>query len=248
MALCLALKRADKEIPLDIEVSPKPVLDVITKGAVGQEDQGFDAAENKTILKNALSSLRARKATTRVKLVKKDERTARHDQALKLAREAASKPISNEINENIQVKLTAPGAKLSKMTQALAYRHIKRRKLAKKAPRQRTVQMVEKIKAQIEELFGFIPTDKLIWRAVRNRDFSKKTQNFLWRNGHDAYMVGDKWLRKNFQNEVQERAYCQYCNGKLESMEHIMTECEAPGQDLIWSLAEKLWKKKKSAD
>uniref|UniRef100_A0A0W0FRJ7 Uncharacterized protein n=1 Tax=Moniliophthora roreri TaxID=221103 RepID=A0A0W0FRJ7_MONRR len=138
----------------------------------------------------------------------------------------------------------APGAKLAKMTQSLAYKHIRQRKQAKQTPRRRTVEMIEKIKLQIEELFGFTPTEKAIWRALRNRDYSKKAQQFLWKNAHDTYMVGDKWLRGNFSEELKERAQCAYCQGKIESMEHILTECEAPGQSKIWDLTKDLWERK----
>jgi hypothetical protein len=59
---------------------------------------------------------------------------------------------------------------------------------------------------------------------------------------HDAYMVGSNWLRPGFAPEYQERSECKSCH-KTETMEHILTECEAPGQKEIWALAEAMWSK-----
>jgi hypothetical protein len=61
-------------------------------------------------------------------------------------------------------------------------------------------------------------------------------------------MVGDKWQRPCFDDkpELRARAECSHpdCCSSLESMEHILTFCEAPGQKLIWSLVRELFTKK----
>ena len=57
---------------------------------------------------------------------------------------------------------------------------------------------------------------------------------------HDAYMIGTNWLRPGFAEEFQERSECRSCR-ELESMEHVLTQCEIPGQAEIWKLAKELW-------
>ena len=84
---------------------------------------------------------------------------------------------------------------------------------------------------------------KSLWKAIRHKDISKEARYFLWMTFHDAYMVGSNWLRPGYVPEYQERSECKQCH-KTESMEHILTECNAPGQAVIWSLAEEMWKKR----
>jgi ribonuclease HI len=42
---------------------------------------------------------------------------------------------------------------------------------------------------------------------------------------------------------MKERAECQHC-GTIESMEHILSQCEIPGQKEVWDLAKELWTKR----
>jgi len=60
---------------------------------------------------------------------------------------------------------------------------------------------------------------------------------------HDAYMIGANWLKPGFAPEFQERSKCQVCH-TTESMDHILTKCQANGQAHVWQLAKKLWHKK----
>ncbi len=66
----------------------------------------------------------------------------------------------------------------------------------------------------------------------------------MWKLIHDAQMVGDKWLRDNMPPELRERAYCKHCKDEVESMEHILFQCNAVGQELVWELTEALWNKR----
>lgn len=53
-------------------------------------------------------------------------------------------------------------------------------------------------------------------------------------------MCGDFWI--NIPN-AQVRGMCQRCE-KMESLEHIFTECHDSTQATIWQLAEELWNRK----
>ncbi|KAJ7891694.1 hypothetical protein B0H14DRAFT_2560741 [Mycena olivaceomarginata] len=59
---------------------------------------------------------------------------------------------------------------------------------------------------------------------------------------HDAYYAGTHWLREGTSPEMQERGICKHCDVP-ETMEHILSQCEAPGQKEIWELAKELWLK-----
>jgi ribonuclease HI len=42
---------------------------------------------------------------------------------------------------------------------------------------------------------------------------------------------------------MKERVECQHC-GTIESMEHMLSQCEIPGQKEVWDLAKELWTKR----
>ena len=105
------------------------------------------------------------------------------------------------------------------------------------------METIEKVCERAEEIHGKTLNEAKIWKGTRHRDLARTTRYFLWMTMHDAYMVGDKWLRPSFTAEFQERSECRHCR-KTETMEHILTECEAPGQSEIWALARELWEKR----
>jgi hypothetical protein len=96
---------------------------------------------------------------------------------------------------------------------------------------------------EIEDDFGRHISEQATWKAIRHKDFTKETHTFLWNVAHDAFMVGNKWLRDSFPDEIQQRANCSTC-GAEDSMEHILTQCSAPGQEEIWELARDIWEKR----
>ncbi|KAJ3716678.1 hypothetical protein C8R42DRAFT_588198 [Lentinula raphanica] len=59
---------------------------------------------------------------------------------------------------------------------------------------------------------------------------------------HDAYKVGTYWDQIP---GYEQRANCQHCRVP-ETLEHILLECECPGQNEIWEAAGELWKKQKT--
>jgi ribonuclease HI len=54
---------------------------------------------------------------------------------------------------------------------------------------------------------------------------------------HNGYKVGDHW--KKIEG-FEDRENCKKC-GILETMEHILTKCDAPGQSQIWDLVSGVW-------
>ncbi|KAJ7441651.1 hypothetical protein B0H11DRAFT_1749626, partial [Mycena galericulata] len=66
---------------------------------------------------------------------------------------------------------------------------------------------------------------------------------FLWMMTHDTYMVRTYWLRESTDLEKRIQSECQHC-GKIDSTEHILTQCEIPGQKVIAALAKERWTKR----
>jgi hypothetical protein len=103
--------------------------------------------------------------------------------------------------------------------------------------------MMDKIKNEVEDATGKMPSEDQIWKAIQHKDFSRNARYFLWMAAHNAYRVGTYWLKDFFQEETQDRCKCPHC-GVPETMDHILTQCETPGQKEIWELVGKLWTQK----
>ena len=85
-----------------------------------------------------------------------------------------------------------------------------------------------------KERWGIFPTDHAIWQSIRQLVIDRKIRAFLYRVIHDTNKIGQYWERiPNYEH----RSRCQKCDGTTESLEHIMTECEASGQKQVWKLA-----------
>ncbi|KAH9911114.1 uncharacterized protein B0H18DRAFT_893532, partial [Fomitopsis serialis] len=65
---------------------------------------------------------------------------------------------------------------------------------------------------------------------------------FLWKVTHNGLKVGPYWMKIH---GYEERAQCQRC-GAVESVQHILFECLATGQAMIWDLVCAVWAKKRA--
>lgn len=66
----------------------------------------------------------------------------------------------------------------------------------------------------------------------------------MWMTLHGGYKVGDHWT--NIPGH-EDKATCKKCL-VTETMDHIMTKCDAPGRVEVWDLASELWKLKTGED
>ncbi|KAJ7705112.1 hypothetical protein B0H16DRAFT_1827601 [Mycena metata] len=55
---------------------------------------------------------------------------------------------------------------------------------------------------------------------------------------HEGYKVGKHWAKIEGH---EFKGICSHC-GIAESMEHILTKCDVPGQERVWEMASELWK------
>ncbi|KAJ3805258.1 hypothetical protein F5876DRAFT_91579 [Lentinula aff. lateritia] len=119
--------------------------------------------------------------------------------------------------------------------------------------------MEGQLKEEADEINLDIPPDFIRWKKMETKTYrnalncraticglerakiylGKKICAFLWMLLHDGYKVGEYWEKiPGYEN----RAKCAHCQ-TTESMEHILTDCQAPGQKEIWDLTRKLWGK-----
>ncbi|KAJ7876991.1 hypothetical protein B0H13DRAFT_1893459 [Mycena leptocephala] len=99
---------------------------------------------------------------------------------------------------------------------------------------------LDTVRKLMVESFDKYVSGREIWMATRGRDILPRTAQFLWKSLHNAHKVGHYWTHIP---ECEERAICQTC-GIEEDLEHILTKCESPGQELVWREVRNIWAKK----
>ncbi|KAK1230630.1 hypothetical protein PQX77_006273 [Marasmius sp. AFHP31] len=159
------------------------------------------------------------------------------------AEKAATQGEAFSPRPGIHPSLRISGMKLASISQSNAYRAIRSRKAKAYKGRERTNKNIKRVQQAVRDRFGFTPVKDEVWKALRHKDLQREEKYFLWMTMHDAYMVGSNWQRSGYKPEFQERAICKKC-GVLETMEHLLTECEQNGQKTIWEQTGKLWEKK----
>ncbi|KAF9552613.1 hypothetical protein CPC08DRAFT_789691 [Agrocybe pediades] len=124
------------------------------------------------------------------------------------------------------------------MTQAKIYKHLRNTSVVE---RRKTSYNLEEARAAIQEWTGKEPSSKEIWASLRDRTIPYNIHAFLWKAMHDAYMTGDYWRGvAGFEQRID----CHEWEEEA-SLRHILTQCRASGQSVIWAEVENVWSLKK---
>ncbi|KAJ6554801.1 hypothetical protein B0H19DRAFT_1154530 [Mycena capillaripes] len=190
------------------------VHDAMNKKLWSWEHEGWAGVPHRGILRCVAAELKARKAPTflKVALPGTPERE-RCRQATGRAKRTAQNPTPVVWDLTIPMTTALPGMSLVGNRQKIFYR--------KTNPRASTEKKLEAVRTAVYKIF-----DKC--RSVDMKDFLPRTAQFL---------IGTYWTHIP---ECENRAVCQACED-VESLEHILLECECPGQKLLWKAAETLW-------
>lgn len=134
------------------------------------------------------------------------------------------------------------GAMLATATQALLYKGI--RAQDKTELPERTKTNIELAREAAHQLSGRIPTDATVWTSIsKDKDLSRNVKAFLWKCVHNAHKCGPYWQRIP---KYEERAICSACDGtEIESINHILFECQYGVQSQVWKLAKEMLRMKK---
>ncbi|KAG2063740.1 hypothetical protein BDR04DRAFT_1131021 [Suillus decipiens] len=197
-AVLVALQLADILTPLKIVTDSKYVINGLTTHLTNWEDIGWIGIANTTLFK-------ARPAPTIFQWTKG------HDGQLGNKRvDQLAKP--DNIDTYIPRNFDIQGTKLTKISQKLAYMEIM----------SRTNLTHKRATLALLDVTRFAETNETIWHSCRNTDISKNIQLFLYKVLNNAYHVGEFW--ETIPN-YEHRALCTQCPGEIESITHILTDC-----------------------
>ena len=79
-----------------------------------------------------------------------------------------------------------------------------------------------------------------VWKGIRHEDIRLPITDFLWKSLQGALKCGTYW--DNIP-DLAHRALCRNCRC-TDSPEHILLQCEEPGQRTVWTLAKNIWQRK----
>ncbi|KAJ7636504.1 hypothetical protein FB45DRAFT_1001578 [Roridomyces roridus] len=236
-AILYALQSQPLLTELHFKISCKATIRHLTTDLEDKEDTDWVDIENHRLLRAIVAALRGR--GTKCTFQKMD---IEHSTGMQKANTIAAQGLQDEpddvLNVDIPQGYKVTGMKLSKGTQRTFYKALKARR--KRPVREKTKQMLSRAREAATLLGGRTPTDAEIWKSLYHPDITRKTRDFLWRCMHQAYKVGTYWLNIPTYEHYAE---CQHCHVD-DTLEHILLECDAPGREKMWSLAQQLWEMK----
>ena len=235
VAVLRAASAVPKFIPLRIMSDSMYVINGLTKHLSNWEDAGWIGIKNAPFFKKTAHILKQRIAVTTFQWIKGHSGSQGNEGSDQLAKEGANKPHPDYMNLEVPIEFDLQGAKLSTLTQALAYRGIMERKTHRRRP---TTEMnLQRTREALANYHSDLETDETIWRGTRNTTLHLRTRQFLYKAIHGTQKIGRYW---DHIPEHEERRDCQRC-GSEETMEHILINCQERPVSIIWDLANRLW-------
>ncbi|KAG2029994.1 RnaseH-domain-containing protein [Suillus americanus] len=227
IAVLVVLQSVNPLTPIKIITDSKYVINCLTTHLSDWEDAGWIGITNTLIFKAIAYQLRQRPAPTSFQWVKGHSGVKGNDKADHLAQHGATRTDTDTIDLYVPRNFDLQGAKLSSITQKLAYKALI--KDTHLEYNRQTLGLLSVTRAAIKTITTTIKTDEMIWQSCRNKDITKKIQMFIYKTLNNAFRIGEYWLQPDACGEV------------LELMDHILTHCNNPMQKKIWSLARTIW-------
>ncbi|KAI0043866.1 ribonuclease H-like protein [Auriscalpium vulgare] len=236
VAVILVLQAAPQFAPVHIISDSRYAIDGLTTHLQSWEDAGWIDVANAPLFATAAYLLRRRSAATTFQWVKGHNGDPGNEKADALANTGANKHTPDALDLSIDPNFQLTGARLSALTQSLAYKKINLAEAAATLPG--TLSQLHCARDAVQTRSGSLDTDATLWNSYKNRDLPKPIQQFLYRATHRSYKIGTFWLPiPNYED----RAVCAACHAPVETMEHILAECPNNHQEHLWSLAKELW-------
>jgi ribonuclease HI len=157
-------------------------------------------------IKLTVARLCERKAQTSLKWVKCHAGLKGNEKADTLANNGRLKVEPDKLDMEVWADLVLPGEKLNVMTQSLAYKIIKQRKMRGEKyraalDRKKTCHNLELAKGAVSNFNNKLTPDKAIWKGTKHKDFGRNIRLFLCMSIHRGYKIGKHWKHiKDFED------------------------------------------------
>ncbi|KAI0338441.1 ribonuclease H-like protein [Trametopsis cervina] len=238
LAILHALQTVPLVTPIRIISDSLYCLRGIVLHSSAWEARGWIKVANKDLFKAILSWCRARSAPTFFRWVKGHAKSIGNHHADRLAADGAQKEPAGDGDLRTIAKFLPQGAQIATISQSTIYAGIMERK--SKDIRRATQDSLAQVKTAIKTTSGLTPTDTQIWKSIRSTTTGRRMRVFLWKLLHQGFHCGDWW--KHIAG-YEGRAVCSFC-GSTDSLQHIISECNIPGQAQIWDFARQTLRRK----
>ena len=204
-----------------------------------KEDLKWSGAKCEKEWRTLLQILRNRQGVTQIELV-----TPENAQDTQIIKEEGNKLREMKPEElDTAQELSPPtvdyevrGARLAKMTQKLAYELALKKNMVD--PRTPTIEeRLTFVKQEVERVTTYRPTSEMIWMSIEKIN-PPRVSDFVWKILTDRLKCGSWFARIPGWEDKQ---YCACSNDQLETIEHIMYECERNHTNEVWTRIGCLW-------
>ncbi|EPT04797.1 hypothetical protein FOMPIDRAFT_32600, partial [Fomitopsis schrenkii] len=236
-AAILAADQTPVDAPLHLICTSSFLQKALIEKLGEWEDRAWMGVESAPFIYTLVGKLRKRCAVTTVKKAEGHREWSQISDARLEWRgraNAAAPTPPTQIQAGVDDQFNITGMRISSITQAWAYTGIR---ALKEGSRRRTEQRMNLTQDHIKRITNRRPPEKEVWRGIKHRDIRPSIADFLWKTMHEAHRCGHFWANIP---RYEERGTCSNC-GVEESMEHIITKCEADGQRETWRLTAELW-------
>ncbi|TRM66514.1 hypothetical protein BD626DRAFT_451541 [Schizophyllum amplum] len=235
-AMLEVVRGAEDEENIELVIPRRGVMDALTTKLQKHEDNGWVDYPNRQLMMTLTAKMRNRPGRTAIRMPEGAEQG--HKGASTLAREAAEMDTCTHRNMTSDPG-EVRGASLATISQREVYATLMEAK--KPDVRKQTRPNLEKVRKAIKTTRRGNVTDRQIWLSLRSKDMRRNVRQFMYKSMHDAHRCGRHW--KDIP-ECGDRVFCKHCSADgqdiEESIEHILTECTAPGRQAIWDEAKSL--------
>jgi ribonuclease HI len=234
-ATIVAIQTVPHFVPIRIVTDSTYVINGLTKHLLTWENHGWINVKNAPFFRKAAYLLRRRTATSHFKWVKGHSGDQGNEGSDTLAKEGAQKARPDNLDLSIPKEFDVQGAKLSTITQAIAYKGVIRSKPPQE--REAAIRNLQRTRDAVKDYCGTLETDGAIWHSLRKKVLRTRVKQFLYKTMHNVYMIGSTWRHIP---RSENRQFCAICHVE-DNMEHILTDCNTPPRRLIWDLAHQTW-------
>jgi ribonuclease HI len=190
-AIIKAIETTANCIPLLIKSDSKYAIDGLTTHLENWEDQGWLGIKNSTWFKRVAYLFRARSTPTYFQWVRGHNGELSNERSNKLAKNRMEKKEPDTFSLEIPERFDLQGAKLLKITQAIAYKGINHQKT--RHSRNTMSNNLERIREDIHTHSGQQEKDETIWKSTHKRSITTKIGQFLFNVIHRTQKIENYW-------------------------------------------------------